>query len=54
MGGTPHFWMARLDIGRAEPRYSKILELRQSIYKHFEHGLLLRWQWHWRGTGSLS
>ena len=37
MGGTPHFWMARLDIGRAD------LDIPKSWnafidYKHFEHG----------------
>ncbi|MFR6482830.1 MAG: putative porin [Veillonella sp.] len=37
MGGTPHFWMARLDIGRAD------LDIPKSWnafidYKYFEHG----------------
>ena len=37
MGGAPHFWMARLDIGRAD------LDIPKSWnafidYKHFEHG----------------
>ena len=40
MGGTPHFWMARLDIGRAD------LDIPKSWnafidYKHFEHGSFL-------------
>ncbi|ETJ37151.1 TonB-dependent receptor plug protein, partial [human gut metagenome] len=37
MGGTPHFWMARLDIGRADLDVPKSWNAFID-YKYFEHG----------------
>ena len=53
MGGTPHFWMARLDIGRAD------LDIPKSWnafidYKHFEHGSFFGGNGTGAVTGSLS
>ena len=40
MGGTPHFWMARLDIGRADIDIPKSWNAFID-YKYFAHGSFL-------------